>query len=253
MFKTLSEDIDAVFERDPAVRSRLEVVLCYPGFHAVLLYRMANALWRRRAFLVGRLISHFGRMVTGIEIHPGAMIGNGFFIDHGMGVVIGETSIIGDGVTLYHDVTLGGIAPSVGSERQIEEKRHPTLEDGVIVGSGAQILGPIIVGSGARVGANSVVLKDVAPDTTVVGIPAKLVAPKPVERVKRFDAYGTPGGEAADPVVKMIDDLNARIVALSGRVAELESEDSGTGQTVKLPLDQEQPDSGKTGRRRGAR
>ena len=222
MFKTLGEDIDAALERDPAVRSRLEVVLCYPGLHALLFYRLARPCWVRGWNLLGRFLSHLGRFFTAIEIHPGAVIGRGFFIDHGAGVVIGETSVIGDGVTLYQDVTLGGIAPSVDSSSQVNQKRHPTLEDGVIVGSGAQILGPITIGKGARVGANSVVLKDVAPGVTVVGIPAKAIAPKEKKMPARFDAYGTPTGEIPDPVTQVIDGLMEQLQTLSARIEELE-------------------------------
>jgi serine O-acetyltransferase len=223
MFNVLREDIDAVFERDPAVRSRLEVVLCYPSFHALLFYRLARRAWLGEWFLLGRFMSHLGRFFTGIEIHPGARIGRRFFIDHGMGVVIGETSEIGDNVTLYHDVTLGGIAPSIDSGSQIDRKRHPTLEDGVIIGSGAQILGPITVGAGARVGSNSVVLKDVAANATVVGIPARALTPEFKRRPARFDAYGTPAGEISDPAMKIIDALTRQLDTLGTRLAEVES------------------------------
>ena len=143
VFKTLREDINAYLERDPAARGPLEIVLCYPGFHALVTYRFCHWLWKCRLFLLGRFLSHIGRMLSGIEIHPGAVIGKRFVIDHGTGVVIGETAVIGDDVTLYHDVTLGGVAPSVDSQSQVGQKRHPTLEDGVIVGSGAQILAPM--------------------------------------------------------------------------------------------------------------
>ncbi len=223
MFNTIGADVRAIFERDPAVRSRLEVVLCYPGFHAVLFYRVAHALWSRGWKLLGRFVSHLGRFLTGIEIHPGARIGRGFFIDHGMGVVVGETSVIGDDVTLYHDVTLGGIAPAVDSRSQVNEKRHPTLDDGAIVGSGAQVLGPIVVGANARIGANSVVLKDVAPGGTVVGIPARPVgAAAKREAGQRFDPYGTPVDEDADPIARRIDALLDEVQSLGLRVAELE-------------------------------
>ena len=171
VFKHLSEDIDAIMARDPAARSRREVVLCYPGFHALLFHRTAHAAWRRGWLLVGRFISHLGRMFTAIEIHPGARIGRRFFVDHGVGAVIGETAEIGDDVTIYHGVTLGGISLDKG-------KRHPTLENDVVVGSGAQVLGPITVGAGARIGANAVVVKDVPPGVTMVGIPAKQVLPR---------------------------------------------------------------------------
>ena len=225
MFNTIGEDVQAVFERDPAVRSKLEVVLCYPGFHAVLFYRVANALWSRNWKLLGRFISHLGRFFTGIEIHPGAQIGQRFFVDHGMGVVIGETSVIGDNVTLYHDVTLGGIAPAVDSQSQVNEKRHPTLEAGTIVGSGAQVLGPITVGTNARVGANSVVLRDVAPGSTVVGIPARIAGTAAKQKPpSRFDPYGTPVDEDADPIARRIDALLDKVQSLSLRVAELETQ-----------------------------
>lgn len=223
MFNVLKEDIAAGMARDPAANSRLEVLLTYPGLHAVLIYRASHALWRRRWRLAARILSYFGRMVTGIEIHPAALIGRGFFIDHGLGVVIGETSEIGDDVTLYHDVTLGGIAPSIDSARQRSVKRHPTLEDGVIVGSGAQILGPITVGRCARVGANSVVLRDVPEGATVVGIPARRVGggASRGEASERFEAYGTPA-DFADPVQHVTDALLDRVQALSMRVEELE-------------------------------
>lgn len=228
MFQVLREDIDAVFERDPAVRSRLEVVLCYPSIHALLFYRLARRAWLGEWYLLGRMLSHLGRFFTGIEIHPGAKIGRRFFIDHGMGVVIGETSEIGDNVTLYHDVTLGGIAPSIDSGSQVDRKRHPTIEDDVIIGSGAQVLGPITIGAGARVGANSVVLKDVAAAVTVVGIPARAVAPKAKRRAARFDAYGTPAGGISDPAAKVIDALTRQLDILGTRLDEVEDRLDGT-------------------------
>lgn len=222
MFKSLAEEVDVVFERDPAVRSRIEVVLCYPGFHALRLYRLGHAAWEREWRLLGRFISHIGRLLTGIEIHPGAKIGRRLFIDHGMGVVIGETAEIGDDVTLYHDVTLGGIAPSVDAEAQANRKRHPTLYDGVIVGSGAQILGPITVGTGARVGANAVVVKDVPADVTVVGIPARVVGARDRRQPPKFAAYGTPSPDIPDPMSKSIDGLLDHVGKLSARIEELE-------------------------------
>ncbi len=234
IFKTLGEDIGAAFERDPAVRSRLEVVLCYPGFHAVVFYRLARACWVREFYLLGRFVSNLGRFLTGIEIHPGAVIGRRFFIDHGLGVVIGETSVIGNDVTLYHDVTLGGIAPSLNADSQVDRKRHPTLGDGVIVGSGAQVLGPITMGKGSRVGANSVVLKDVAPGVTVVGIPAKAVVPNTGRKPARFDAYGTPTGERADPMADVIDGLNQRIEALAARLDEVEGRPVATPRAARV-------------------
>ena len=167
----LKEDLDAAIARDPAIRSKAEVVLGYPGVHAVWSHRMSHALWIRGHRLAGRLLSQWTRAFTGVEIHPGATIGRRFFIDHGMGVVIGETAEIGNDVMLYHDVTLGG-------RSMAKVKRHPTLEDGVTVGAGARILGPIVIGKGAQVGANAVVVRDVPPGSVVVGVPGQ-VRPKP--------------------------------------------------------------------------
>ena len=164
MFEDIKGDIQAVVERDPAARSRLEVLLCYPGIHARLIHRLAHALWRRGWTLTARFVSHIGRWLTGIEIHPAAVIGKRLLIDHGMGVVIGETAVIGDDVTLYQQVTLGGVSLEPG-------KRHPTVEDDVVIGSGAKLLGSIRVGRGAKVGANSVVIHDVPENSTVVGNP----------------------------------------------------------------------------------
>ncbi len=209
------EDIDAIMERDPAARSRIEVVFCYPGFHALQLHRLAHMAWNRGWKLAGRMISHIGRMTTGIEIHPGVTMGRRVFIDHGMGCVIGETAEIGDDVTLYHGVTLGGVSLE-------KEKRHPTLENGVIVGSGAQVLGPVTVGAGARIGANAVVLKDVPPGVTMVGIPAKQVAPRERQAEPGFRAYGTPDGDVSDPDSKAIDALLGELEKMRKRIEELE-------------------------------
>src|SRR5208283_3535312 len=164
----LREDIGCVKARDPAARHTLEIVLTYPGVHAVIFYRFANRLWKRNLRFPARVLSWLGRLVTNVDIHPGATIGRRFFIDHGAGVVIGETAVVGDDVTLYHGVTLGGVSWSPGT-------RHPTIEDSVIIGAGAKILGPITIGRNARVGANSVVIESVTRDATVVGIPAKVV------------------------------------------------------------------------------
>ena len=226
MFRALIDDIDGIRQRDPAARSRLEVFLCYPSLHAVLLHRAAKWFWVRRMTLAGRWLSQLGRFLTGIEIHPGARVGRRFFADHGMGVVIGETAEIGDDVTLYHGVTLGGVLPSVNSAAQAGQKRHPTLQDGVIVGSGAQILGPITVGVGARVGANSVVVADVAPGSTVVGIPARVVGrSKPREADgDGFAAYGMTAGVASDPLLKALEDMQKQVAALQARVDELEGQ-----------------------------
>ncbi|MFC4270757.1 serine O-acetyltransferase [Sneathiella chungangensis] len=225
MFKHISEEITCVMERDPAARTRLEVALLYQGFHAIVLHRVAHWLWERNWRLLARLLSQFSRFVTGIEIHPGAVIGRKFFIDHGMGVVIGETAEIGDNVTLYHDVTLGGVAPSIDSDSQRGVKRHPTLQDGVIIASGAQIIGPITVGKCARVGANSVVLKDVPDHTTVVGVPARAVNASKKDRLdERFAAYGVGNHDLPDPVFKVMDGLLDKVQSLSMRVEELENE-----------------------------
>lgn len=221
-FKRLNADISAFMERDPAARSRLEVMLCYPGFQALVVYRLAHALWRRRWRLAGRFVSHLGRVLTNIEIHPGASVGDRCVIDHGSGVVIGETSIIGNDVTLYQGVTLGGTSPAVDSRSQVDQKRHPTLEDGVIVGSGAQILGPITVGQGARVGANAVVTRDIPRGVTAAGIPARVIMPRDKRKAKEFVAYGTPVDELFDPVLRNIDSMRGQMAQLAERIDELE-------------------------------
>lgn len=171
MFSRIKEDISSVFDRDPAARTTLEVLLNYPGLHAIWIHRLSYRLWRANWKLIARVLSTFSRWLTGVEIHPGAKIGRRFFIDHGMGVVIGETAIIGDDVTLYHGVTLGGTSWNAG-------KRHPTLEDNVVIGAGAQVLGPITICKGGKVGSNSVVVKDLPASATAVGIPARIVNSK---------------------------------------------------------------------------
>lgn len=186
-----------VFERDPAARSTWEVVTCYPGFHAMLVHRLAHRLWAMQLKWLARFASHLGRWMTGIEIHPGANIGRRFFIDHGMGVVIGETSEIGDDCTLYHGVTLGGTTWNKG-------KRHPTLETGVVVGAGAKILGPITVGAGAHVGSNAVVVKDVPPGATAVGIPARILEKR--HEGTAFAAYAV-SSDMNDPTARAIHEL----------------------------------------------
>jgi serine O-acetyltransferase len=172
---TMNEYLQSIIDRDPAAKSKLSLILTYPGVKAVFFHRISNFFYLAKFDLVARFISQFSRFLTGIEIHPGAKIGKNLFIDHGMGVVIGETSEIGNNVTIYHMATLGGIAPSINSNSQRQVKRHPTLGDCVVVGSGAQILGPVIVGANAKVGANAVVTKDVAENAVMVGIPAKNV------------------------------------------------------------------------------
>lgn len=197
MFERLRDDIAAVRERDPAARSTLEVCLCYPGIHALVLHRLANRLWHAGLTTVARWISHLGRFLTGIEIHPGATIGRRVFIDHGMGVVIGETAEIGNDCTIYQGVTLGGTSLVRGS------KRHPTLEPGVVVGAGAKVLGPFTVGEGARIGSNSVVVKEVPPGATAVGIPARVIES---EEALRREAQAAKMGFSAYAVTQSADD-----------------------------------------------
>ncbi len=220
-FMFLRELVGAYRARDPAARSWMEVVLCYAGLHAVLWHRLAHAFWTRRFYLLGRMTSHLGRWLTGIEIHPGAQLGRRLIIDHGMGVVIGETAIIGDDVYLYHQVTLGGTSSNKG-------KRHPTVGDNVIVGAGAKVLGDIMIGSGARIGANAVVVQDVQAEQTVVGIPAKPVERKrerawdrPAAPRHAFVAYGTPCDGAPDPLTCQIEMLRAELMSLESRVSAM--------------------------------
>ena len=184
--------LESIINRDPAAKSKLSIILTYPGVKAVFFHRIANFFSVARFDLIARIISQFSRFLTGIEIHPKAKIGKNLFIDHGMGVVIGETSEIGDNVTIYHMVTLGGISPSIDSDSQRNLKRHPTLKDNVVIGSGAQVLGPVIVGENAKVGANAVVTKDVPENAVMVGIPAKNVG----TTTKEFKPYGiTPSSD----------------------------------------------------------
>ena len=185
----MNEFLDSIIKRDPAAKSKLSVILTYPGAKAVFFHRIANFFAIAKFNLVARIISQFSRFLTGIEIHPNAKIGKNLFIDHGMGVVIGETSEIGDNVTIYHMVTLGGISPSINSDDQRNTKRHPTLRDNVVVGSGAQILGPVVVGKNAKIGANAVVTKDVDENSVMVGIPAKNVGEVSTQD-ENFKPYG---------------------------------------------------------------
>jgi serine O-acetyltransferase len=217
MFSQLREDIACVFERDPAARSTWEVITCYPGFHALLFHRLAHWLWRMKIRWIARLVSHISRFLTGIEIHPGVTIGRRFFIDHGMGVVIGETAEIGDDCTLYHGVTLGGTTWNKG-------KRHPTLARGVVIGAGAKVLGPITVGEGARIGSNAVVVKDVPPGATAVGIPARIILD---ERDKTreekaaklgFSAYAVTALAEDDPLAKALQGLLDHSVDVDKRI-----------------------------------
>jgi serine O-acetyltransferase len=209
MFDRLRNDIKVVFERDPAAQSALEIVLCYPGFHILRFHRVAHWLWGNGFRLLARFVSHLGRAATGIEIHPGATIGKGFFIDHGMGIVIGETAEIGENVTLYHGVTLGGTSWNKG-------KRHPTLEDNVIVGANAAILGNIRIGENSKVGSGSIVNKDVPPNSTVVGNPGRIV-------YREGNVYKDPTGVAGtpDPEGKAIQCLTEQVMSLQKQVDAL--------------------------------
>ncbi len=218
MFERLKEDINCVFDRDPAARNAFEVFTNYPGVHALLYHRLAHRLWNAGFKWLARMVSTISRFLTGIEIHPGAQIGRRFFIDHGMGVVIGETVVIGDDCTLYHQVTLGGTTWNKG-------KRHPTLQDGVVVGAGAKILGPIVIGEGARVGSNAVVTREVPAGATVVGIPGRIIARETdeTERSRKelaekigFDAYG--GTEMPDPTARAIGGLLDHLNAVDGKI-----------------------------------
>jgi serine O-acetyltransferase len=220
IFKTIRQQLDSVIARDPAARSRVEVLLTYPGVHVLFFHRIAHWLYRRELRLLARIVSQLGRWLTGIEIHPGARIGRRLFIDHGMGVVVGETAEIGDDVTLYHGVTLGGVAPSVNSSSQVDRKRHPTIGNNAIVGAGAQVLGPITIGAGARVGANAVVVQDVAAGVAVVGIPAKAILPK--EKTGAFLAYGTPTGNVPDPVARALEAMAEQLAAVKTRLDAVE-------------------------------
>lgn len=219
MFDRLREDIDSVFHRDPAARNAWEVITCYPGFHAIVIHRVSHRLWLMGLKWLARFISHIGRWLTGIEIHPGARIGRRLFIDHGMGVVIGETAEIGDDCTLYHGVTLGGTTWNKG-------KRHPTLGKGVVIGAGAKVLGPITIGDGAKIGSNAVVVKDVPPGATAVGIPARLVDDSRKDARERqaeqmgFSAYAI-SEDMDDPIVKAIHGLLDHTVVTDQRLNKI--------------------------------
>lgn len=215
-FKTLKRDLDVVLERDPAARSRLEVILCYPGFHALLWHRLAHWLYKRGWLLLARLVSQINRTLTQIEIHPGAEIGEGFFIDHGAGVVIGETTIIGNNVTLYQGVTLGGTGKEKG-------KRHPTIGNNVVISTGAKVLGSITIGDNVRIGAGSVVLKDVPPNCTVVGVPGRVVV-RNGARVKVVEEVDLNHHLLPDPIAEAMQALQNRINSLEERLQELEKE-----------------------------
>ena len=215
MFARLREDIASTFDRDPAARNTWEVLTCYPGLHVLLIHRLSHWFWTLRLYWLGRMTSHVGRFLTGIEIHPGATVGRRVFIDHGMGVVIGETAEIGEDCTLYHGVTLGGTSWNKG-------KRHPTLGRGVVIGAGAKVLGPIVVGDGARIGSNAVVVKDVPPGATAVGIPARIIlseADKTREEKAAklgFSAYAVTRDD--DPIAKAIQGLLDHSVEADQRI-----------------------------------
>lgn len=216
MLTRIREQIDCVFDRDPAVRSRWEVITLYPGFHAIVLHWLAHGLWQRNFKWLGRATSQFSRFLTGIEIHPGATLGRRVFIDHGMGVVIGETAEVGDDCTLYQGVTLGGTSWNKG-------KRHPTLAAGVIVGAGAKVIGPIVLSEGCKVGSNAVVVKPVPAGATVIGIPGRLLEDeqhRPLKSDAQFSAYGSSRDEK-DPLVAAVGELTQRNAELESRLAEL--------------------------------
>ncbi len=222
MFKHIKEDINCIFERDPAARNIFEVLTCYPGLHAVVFHRASHWLWHLGLKWLSRWLSSVARWLTGIEIHPGAIIGRRFFIDHGMGVVIGETAIIGDDCTIYHGVTLGGTSWKKG-------KRHPTLENNVVIGAGAKVLGPIIIGKNSRVGSNAVIVKNVPESTTVVGVPGRVAQLQNLQKNKKrqeiaekigFDAYGTTS-DMPDPVAHAINCMLDHIHAMDSKMGEM--------------------------------
>lgn len=211
IFSNLRSEIRAVFERDPAARNLLEVLLCYPGLHALIAYRMAHWFYRRRLYVLARIISQTSRFFTGIEIHPGAKIGKGLFIDHGMGVVIGETTEIGDNVTIYQEVTLGGTGKEKG-------KRHPTVGNNVIIAAGAKVLGSITIGDNAKVGAGAVVIKPVPPNSTVVGVPGRVV----IQDGRKVGFPDLDHGKLPDPVAAVCETLQKRLVRLENQLQSLE-------------------------------
>lgn len=222
-------EIDTYFKRDAAARNRLEIILCYPGFHAIMWHRLSHRLWRNNWKLLARVISQFARFITGVEIHPGAKIGSNLFIDHGMGVVIGETASIGNNVTIYHGVTLGGTSQEKGV-------RHPQVGNNVVIGSGAQLLGPITIGDGAKIGSNSVVVKDVEPGATMVGIPAReaknKIAPIAFQEEKIFTAYAATTN-IQDPAQPMMDSLLKEIEQLKKRIEQLEEQSAFIADTAE--------------------
>ena len=217
--KNFLKEIDTIIERDPAAESRLGVIFLYPSFHIMIFYKLANTLWRYNLRFIARLIMQIGRMLTGIEIHPAAKIGCNFFMDHGLGIVIGETAEIGENVTMYQGVTLGGVMPSIETESQRNQKRHPTIGNNVIIGSGAQILGPIKVGDYARIGANSVVSKNVSSNVTVAGVPAREFSKS--SKLEKFKAYAVSNNEI-DPREKTLNLLIEKVKTLERKIKSLE-------------------------------
>ena len=212
MLETLRRDVQSYFDRDPAARSTLEVILCYPGLHVLWFYRLSHWLWGAHWYLLARWISHWGRFFTGIEIHPGAQIGRGLVIDHGMGTVIGETAVIGDYVMLYHNVTLGGVTMK-------KERRHPLVEDHVVIGAGAQVLGPIRIGAHSRIGANAVVVKDVPRESVVVGVPGRIQSQAGV-RVTELNPLDMENNLPPNTTRDLLEKLTARVAALEAELAE---------------------------------
>ena len=227
LFNRFHRDIQAVFDRDPAARSFLEVLICYPGLHAIWLHRISNFLWRNHLKLLGRIISHASRFLTGVEIHPGAEIGSGVFIDHGSGVVIGETAEIGDNVLLYQGVVLGGTSKDTG-------KRHPTLEDNVEVGAGGILLGPITIGQGTRVGAGSVVTDSIPPGSTAVGVPAQTKT----EKTRKESDFDLDHADIPDPLEEVFEYLLDRQIELEETVSKLKNELEESDEIDREEVDQ---------------